>query len=195
MKYICHRINTVTQLKKVPKQYGIEIDLRDGLDGEIHMSHDPFVKGERFEDYVEYYDHDMLILNIKSERIEWKILEILRRKGIRNYFFLDCTFPMISALIKSGEDNIAIRLSEFESIENARLLRGKANWIWVDCFSRLPINGKEAGLLKEWGYKLCLVSPELQGRPEEIISYKKQIIDIGFDAICTKQQYLEQWMN
>ena len=45
MLFSCHRINTVNELKKIPLEYGIEIDLRDNLNGEIYIAHDPFVNG------------------------------------------------------------------------------------------------------------------------------------------------------
>ena len=45
------------------------------------------------------------------------------------------------------------------------------------------------------GYKLCLVSPELQGQPEKLEVYAKQIKDekIEFDAVCTKEYNVEKW--
>jgi hypothetical protein len=29
MEYIAHRINTIKELKEIPKNYGVELDLRD----------------------------------------------------------------------------------------------------------------------------------------------------------------------
>lgn len=43
-----------------------------------------------------------MILNVKSERIEHKILELLRKYNIKDYFFLDFTFPMIKILAENG---------------------------------------------------------------------------------------------
>ena len=40
MKLIAHKINTIDELNAVPKDYGIEIDLRMGVDGKIILSHD-----------------------------------------------------------------------------------------------------------------------------------------------------------
>ena len=45
MLYIAHRINTIKELLKVPKKYGVEIDLRDHGD-KIILQHDPFKKGK-----------------------------------------------------------------------------------------------------------------------------------------------------
>jgi len=51
-------------------------------------------------------------------------------------------------------------------------------------------------VLKKCGYKLCLVSPELQGQPQKIASYKQYIQknNIVFDAICTKKCNIAEWM-
>ncbi|MNW16572.1 hypothetical protein D3C71_2154620 [compost metagenome] len=76
-------------------------------------------------------------------------------------------------------------------------MKGKVKWVWVDCFTKLPINKENYSKLKEWGYKLCLVSPELQGRDQDIEEYKQylQDNDIKFDKICTKIYNVERWGN
>ena len=61
---IAHRINTVEELVNVPFEFGIEVDLRDSKKGLI-LSHDPFKQGESFEDFLKYYGHKFIILNIK----------------------------------------------------------------------------------------------------------------------------------
>ena len=85
MLYCCHRINTIKELKEINNTYGVEIDLRDNINGKIHLSHDPFILGEDFEQFLEYYNHSFLILNIKSERIEYKVLELLGKFNINNF--------------------------------------------------------------------------------------------------------------
>lgn len=50
MKYIAHRINTIHQLKQISPNYGVEVDLRDSLDGRIYLAHNPFEPGEDFEE-------------------------------------------------------------------------------------------------------------------------------------------------
>jgi hypothetical protein len=195
MEYIAHRINTIEELKNVPKNYGVELDLRDFGDS-IILQHDPFKNGEDFEEYLKYYRHKTMILNIKSERIEYKVLELLRKYNIKKYFFLDNSFPMIYLLSSNGEKNIALRFSELEGIDTALSMRGKVEWIWIDCFTKLPIDFNTYCVLKKCGYKLCLVSPELQGQPQKIASYKQYIQknNIVFDAICTKKCNIAEWM-
>jgi NDP-sugar pyrophosphorylase family protein len=197
MLYIAHRINTVNELKEIPYKYGIELDLRDNLDANIHLSHDPFIQGELFEDFLKVYNHSFIILNIKSERIEYRIIDILKKYKITNYFFLDSSFPMIKKLSSEGENNIAIRLSEYEGIDTVLNMKGLVKWVWVDCFNKLPLDYDTFRILKKNGFNICIVSPELQSQPEKIEVYKKQLYEnnIQVDMICTKIYNIPKWLN
>ena len=194
MEYIAHRINTVEELNKIPKEFGVELDLRDFGDRLI-LQHDPFKDGEDFEEYLKHYNHGTMILNIKSERIEYKVLDLIQKYNVKDYFFLDSSFPMICSLSEGGEKNIALRFSEFEGIDTILNMKDKVDWIWVDCFSKLPITNKNYNLLKQHGFKFCLVSPELQGQDKKLVEYKKYLKDesIIFNAICTKVFNIKRW--
>lgn len=194
MEYIAHRINTIKELKEIPIEYGVELDLRDYQD-KLILQHDPFCDGEEFEEYLKYYKHGTMILNIKSERIEYKVLELMKKYNIKKYFFLDSSFPMIYTLSKDGEKNIALRYSEFEGLDTIINMRDKIEWVWVDCFTKLPIDKDIFMLLKNYGFKLCLVSPELQKQGEKLEKYKEYLKsnDIVFDAICTKIYNIKSW--
>ena len=194
MEYIAHRINTVEELKQIPFEYCVELDLRDYGDRLI-LQHDPFKDGEDFEEYLKYYKHGTMILNIKSERIEHKVLELIKKYDVKKYFFLDSSFPMIYLLSNNNEKNIALRFSEFEGIDTILNMKNKVEWIWVDCFSKLPITNENYMLLKANGFKFCLVSPELQGQSEKLEEYKEYLNcnNIVFDAICTKNYNIDTW--
>jgi hypothetical protein len=196
MEFIAHRINTIEQLKDVPYNFGVELDLRDHGDRLI-LQHDPFTDGEDFEEYLKNYRHQTMILNIKSERIEWKVLDLIKKYNITKYFFLDCSFPMIVQLANSGETNIALRYSEYEGIDTIRNMQGKVNWVWVDCFTKPPLDAATYNELKDMGLSLCLVSPELQGQSQAIETHKRyyQSNNIVFDAICTKLPYIDHWLS
>jgi len=196
MEYIAHRINTIEELKTIPTKYGVELDLRDFGDRLI-LQHDPFTDGEDFEEYLKYYNHGTMILNIKSERIEHKVLELVKKYNIKKYFFLDSSFPMIYLLSNDDEQNIALRFSEFEGIDTILNMKDKVKWVWVDCFSKLPITKENYKFLKEQGFKFCLVSPELQGQNEKLEEYKQYLEkeSIIFDAICTKIYNIDKWNN
>jgi hypothetical protein len=196
VEYIAHRVNTIEELKKIPTNYGVELDLRD-YGNRLILQHDPFKDGEDFEEYLKHYNHQTMILNIKSERIEHKVLELIEKYNIKKYFFLDSSFPMIYLLSKNGEKNIALRFSEFEGLDTILNMKNKVKWIWVDCFTKLPINQENYKLLKNEGFKFCLVSPELQGQDEKIEKYKNYMENnnIVFDAICTKIYNIDRWKH
>ena len=102
---------------------------------------------------------------------------------------------MIINLVDKNENNIALRFSEFEGLDTIRIMANKVNWIWVDCFAKLPINSEIYLELKRLNYRLCLVSPDLQNRSNDIEIYKKYLTEqrIKFDAICVKSANINRW--
>jgi hypothetical protein len=193
MKLISHRRNTVSELLATDSKYGIEVDIRSKGDRLI-IHHDPFVAGESFDEWIDAYRHGTLILNVKEEGLEARLIALMQSKGIADYFFLDQSFPFLVKWSKAGEHRCAVRVSEFESIETALTLAGKVDWVWVDCFTRFPLSAYDARSLKDAGFKLCLVSPELQGRDAnveipQLASLLKER-NIAADAVCTKRPNL-----
>jgi len=196
MNLIAHRINKIKQLKKINPNYGIEIDIRDDGNNLI-VVHDPFKKGEKLENFLRFYKHNILIANIKSERIEDKVIKIFKKFQIKNYFFLDSSFPKIIELVKKKFSKIAIRVSYYENVSTAKKLKGKIEWIWYDSFFGLPKNFKELKYIKKkLNFKICLVSPELHGislnqNQNNFIKLKKSKL---IDAVCTKEKYFYKWL-
>jgi hypothetical protein len=194
MIVIAHRINSIKSLKYVPSNYGVEIDIRS-YKNQLVIHHDPFLRGTLLKEWLVYYKHKILILNVKEEGLEDKLIELMDRFNINNFFFLDQSFPFLVKYSKLGESRCATRVSEFESIDTALSLSGKVEWVWVDCFTRFPLNLEAFIKLKNAGFKICLVSPELQGRgsESEILSLQKSLSDLKIypDAVCTKK--VELW--
>lgn len=190
MKIIAHRRNTINELNASPTKYGVEVDIRS-CGNKLIIHHDPFVDGESFDDWVAAYRHGTLILNVKEEGLEARLIALMKSHGIDDYFFLDQSFPFLVKWANMGERRCAIRVSEFESIATALTLAGKVDWVWVDCFTRFPLSEDDARRLKEAGFRLCLVSPELQGRDAatEIPQLAKLLVErnIQADAVCTKR--------
>ena len=70
---------------------------------------------------------------------------------------------------EKGIKNVAVRFSEKEPIENAKLFHGKADWVWVDTITQSPIDLSNLEVLKK--FKLCFVCPSRWGRESEINTF------------------------
>ncbi|MCM8776213.1 MAG: hypothetical protein NC930_07705, partial [Candidatus Omnitrophica bacterium] len=133
----------------------------------------------------------LMIVNLKTEGVEGRVRELLAKYNIKDYFFLDLSFPSIVRLTAKREKNIAVRFSEYEPLEQCLALKNKVRWVWIDCFRELALNDENYPLLKKH-FKLCLVSPELENHPKEKIpGFKKAVAQYEIDAVCTK--YPELW--
>ncbi len=194
MILIRHRRNTVAELQATPTDWGVEVDIRS-RGPELIIHHDPFEAGTSFEDWLRAYRHRCLILNVKEEGLEDRLLALMATHGIENFFFLDQSFPFLVRTANGGEKRCAVRVSEYETIDTALSLAGRIEWVWVDYFTRFPLDRDDADRLRAAGFKLCLVSPELQGRtdPGEIDAMRRTIDTLGIeiDAGCSKTP--ERW--
>ena len=192
---IIHRINTIDLLNKIQRDFGIEIDIRS-KNNKLILNHEPYEDGEDFIKWLGFFHHKFLILNVKEEGIENDVIKLMNQNNITNYFFLDLSFPSIIRL-KSNEKKIAARLSQFESIETVIKLNDEVDWVWIDMISdTIPFSKSDYNIIKEQGFKTCIVSPELWGRSISSIEHvKKQIVENNykFDAVCTKEPAI--WEN
>ena len=192
MLVIHHRRNTINSLKAVNSNLGVEVDIRS-FGNKLIINHDPFKESINFEDWLIYYKHKFLILNVKEEGLEEPLILLMKKYNINNFFFLDQSFPFLIKTIFIGEKRTSIRVSEYESIETALKLSGKAEWVWVDFFNYFPLSYESFLKLKEAKFKLCLVSPELQGHSYKKVDHLKielKRMKINFDAVCTKNPNL-----
>lgn len=194
MIIISHRRNTIDELKSTPRHLGVEVDIRS-FGNKLVINHDPYQDGLDFEMWLTFFSHGTLILNVKEEGLESRLLDLMKSKGINDFFFLDQSFPFLVKWANLGESRSAVRVSEYESIDTALNLAGKVEWVWLDCFKKLSIDSKQIRTLKNAGFKICLVSPELHSR-----DYKSEVssainwineMSIEIDAVCTK--YPEIW--
>ena len=191
---IVHRVNTIKSLKSVDTDLGCEIDIRtDG--SQLILNHDPFKKGDNFIDYLDEYQHGTLVLNIKETGIENDVLDEVKKRKIKSYFLLDVEFPYIIRAFMRNENNIAIRFSEYETIENVITFKNNLKWVWVDLVSKIPINEFNFKLLNQ--FNLCLVCPSLWNRSNEILKVKDEIEKYNFKniSVVTESKYIFHWIN
>lgn len=196
MLFCQHRVNSPNDLDTLPTQFGVEIDLRSSLD-DIYLAHDPFAVGPRFNEWLDHYQHSFIVLNVKEEGIENRIISMLADRGITQWAFLDQSFPFLVKGLKNGQTKTMVRVSEFESIETAVQLSPKPEWVWLDSFNGTAKTPDELKQLADAGYKFMIVSPELQGRePEAEISSIKSVFasaELKIDGVCSKQPRL--WLT
>ena len=194
MNFISHRVNTIEALDATDQEYGVEVDIRSH-GSRLVIHHDPFTHGVSFQDWLSHYRHGTLILNVKEEGLEERLIGMMSTHGIDDSFFLDQSFPFMIKWASASGGRSAVRVSEFESVETALSLANIVSWVWVDCFTRFPLDSDEAKQLKTAGFKLCLVSPELHGRDLagiEIMARELLNKDIEIDAICSKKPEIWQ---
>lgn len=194
MLIIHHRINDLAKLANVPATAGVEVDLHAYGDRLI-VHHDPYKEGVDFDEWLAAFSHAFVIFNIKEEGIEREVRDRSVAAGIERFFMLDLSFPALIKMAKSGERRLAVRVSEYEPVQQALRLAEMVEWVWLDVFFGFPINRADVDALKKSGLKLCLVSPELHGRDvAEIAEMQARITQDGLDidAVCTKQPNLWQ---
>ena len=187
MIFIKHKINTLEALNNTNIKYGVEIDLRS-YKNSIYLHHDPFKKGVLFTKWIKKFRHRLIVLNVKEEGLEKKILEILKINKVKKFFFHDQSFSSLINNMKKTK--VSIRYSEFELLNNTNYLFKYIKWVWIDNFFKLKLDKKFLIYLKKKKIKVCIVSPELinKNRIKEIkqvsIFLKKNSFLV--DAICTK---------
>ena len=190
MLLIEHRVNAIEHLLRVPAERGVEIDVRD-YDGHLRLVHDPLQGGERLAEWLDAYRHALLIFNVKCDGLEDRIRALAAEHGIEDYFFLDVANPTLVRLTREGDRRVAVRYSEFEPIEFALAFAGRVEWVWVDCFTHLPLDAAIHARLREH-FRICLVSPELQRHPRaRIAQYREQLRGLPIDAVCS--DFCEDW--
>jgi hypothetical protein len=195
MLFIAHRINTIVELEQVPKSFGVEVDARSER-GAVTLGHDPGMNGVMLEDFLKHYEHSFIIINIKTEKIEKTILEILQSFNIQNFFFLDSSMSTIVQMSDMASRKFCGRVSEFESTETITLSKYLVDWVWIDCFNKFCLTNEIYFKLKETlNKKICLTSPDLLGRDRDIPSHAEIIKNQGTypDAICCKLSNIRVW--
>jgi hypothetical protein len=189
---VIHRVNKCSQLKNISPQYGVEVDLR-AEGSSIILNHNPFAGGEKFVQWLECYNHGLLVCNVKEAGIEEEVVRLCEARGIKRFFLLDVEFPYIYRASRKGEKRIAMRFSEDEAIETVLNYKGKVSWVWIDTNTKLPLN--EGIVMKLQGFQSCLVCPERWGRPGDIYLYREKMSELDFlpDAVMTSLAHAHHW--
>jgi hypothetical protein len=192
MRIIRHRVNAVSTLRAIDPEHGAEFDVRS-RGSKLILNHEPFQDGESLETFLSCYAEarrtGTLIFNPKEDGLEKEMLALAERFQLPDFFLLDLAAPTLVRLaLQKGIVDVAVRVSEHEPLEAALRFKSKAKWAWVDCFTGKPPAREVVSELKKH-FKVCLVSPELQGYPKEAIRDFAGLVPL-VDAVCTKNPEL-----
>ena len=183
MIVVKNRVNTISDLLATPKDYGVRVDVRPYGDRLVAQS-EPFANGESLEEYLKNYSHKFLVFDIKSEGIEFRVIELAEKFSIENYFLLNVTPHAAKRLMNREFKKFAVRFSDMEAIETCSRWAGRAEWIWVDIFRDFPLDETNVPILKK-NFKICAISPEVIGLRGALERYRGKMRLLDVDAVCT----------
>ncbi len=194
MQYIVHEVNTIEKLQKIPKNFGIEIDIRL-LNNELVLGHDIQKNNVPLNIFLKEYDHSLIVANIKESGIEDLTFSKFEEFNINKFFLLDVEFPYIYKNFKTRGNNLSLRFSELETEFTNNTLIDKVQWLWIDSFTELPINEESVKYFKN--FESCLVSPSRWGRINSIEQSFEIFKKFGFfpDWIMVEIDEIIEWEN
>lgn len=188
MQLVRHRVNSIEELQGLRTDLGVELDLRSH-GGRLIISHDPAAHGDPLDGYLRAFADSRrdrtLILNTKEDGWEKHVLLMLKGLKLKNFFFLDLNPATMVGLVRNGIHQVAVRVSEYESLETALRFKGLADWVWLDCFSGRPPDPALIRKLRK-SFRVCLASPELHGYAGSRIARFKALAPL-VDMVCTKR--------
>jgi hypothetical protein len=143
--------------------FGTETDIRDDR-GELVISHDPPKGGEMtLKEFLDILgERDLpLAFNIKADGLAKAIRNIMMERSLSRWFVFDMSIP--DSLHQLAQRNpVYMRVSEYEP---QPALFDQCVGIWLDSFQS---HWWSTQLIQQWteqGKTVCIVSPELHGRP------------------------------
>jgi glycerophosphoryl diester phosphodiesterase len=148
--------------------FGTETDVRDCM-GELVISHDmPSGNEQGLEDFLVFAGKFAsvkspltLALNIKADGMADVLAKKLSGYPQLNCFVFDMAVPDMRNYLNAGIP-VFTRMSE---IELAPAFLNSAEGVWLDAFEKEWYDTKVIDDLISAGKKVCIVSPEIHGRP------------------------------
>lgn len=197
VRIIRHRVNFINDATLLAHGLGAEIDVRSSANG-LYLAHDPFSTGPDLADFLDIWTNGTprgtLILNPKEDGLEGMLTREMARREIHDFFLLDLPMPTIVRELSAKNRHVAIRVSEYEPVSAALAFSGMSDWAWLDSFSGRPPTQHDCEALISAGFRVCLVSPELQGHPVDLIDNFIHLAAF-VDAVCTKFPYAWEVRN
>ena len=168
--------------------YGVETDIRD-QNGEIVISHDMPVGpclslAEVLTCAAEYAQHTpvSLALNVKSDGLARMVEREITRHPCLDCFVFDMSVPDMRSHLKAGLKTFT-RVSD---VEQNPVLFESCDGVWLDSFEAEWYSNELISNFLSKGKRVCIVSPELHGRPYlELWTQLTQIWDAPGLMLCT----------
>jgi len=178
MQIICHRGLWTTAEEKNTRPaferafragFGVETDVRDCL-GKLVIAHDP-PRGDEMplREFLEMHaalgHPGVLALNIKADGLRKALDEEAEPFPEAQIFVFDMSTPDLRSYV-GGPFHVFTRQSEFEA---ECVLYTDCHGVWLDAFQS---DWYSTSLVRDHltnGKKVCVVSPELHGRPPDTL--------------------------
>ena len=168
--------------------FGTETDVRD-LQGRLVISHDiPVEPAMGLESYLaDLAQHPggrlTQALNIKSDGLADALARQMRECE-HPWFVFDMSVPDMVQHLRAGNPCFA-RMSEYEAFPQAFV--GQIQGIWLDAFQSTWYSADVIESLLGQGLRVCVVSPELHGRPnpEDLWRALRPLCDHPGLLLCT----------
>jgi hypothetical protein len=147
--------------------FGTETDVRD-LNGRLVISHDPPLAGVlTFDEFLEIYSsfesRPTLALNVKADGLQTGIAEALSKRSIENYFVFDMSVP---DMLRYFNEKLKV-FTRQSDLESDPICLSESDGIWVDTLRSVWIRKESIDQAVATKKQICIVSPELHGRPHE----------------------------
>lgn len=159
--------NTLFALRNALKEgFGLETDIRD-CEGKLVISHNAAEENsplaeELFSIYKASGCDATLALNVKADGIQPLLTPLLEKYAIQNYFLFDMSVP---EMVVNAENDLTF-YTRHSDIERECVLYEKSVGVWMDSFySDAWLTAEAIQKHLAAGKRVCLVSPELHGRP------------------------------
>tara|TARA_B100000902_G_scaffold379762_1_gene414414 strand:- start:318 stop:914 length:597 start_codon:yes stop_codon:yes gene_type:complete len=194
MEYIIHRVNNLSKLSKIDKDYGVEIDVIYEKN-QFLLKHSPFETSNELlslEEFLKVYDNKKLIINVKTAGIEEKVINIAK-KYLDNFLLLDVEFPFIVRNYKEYGKHLMLRVSKYENINDLNYFNKYIDWIWLDTYESFEFDKEFIDLLNL--FNICLVSIERWDKNYNVSNFINEVNDLGLNikAVMTEEKVVKDW--
>jgi glycerophosphoryl diester phosphodiesterase len=152
--------------RSVRSGFGTETDVRDRA-GRLILSHDPPVGNEMaWQNVIDAFAGQGLTLavNVKADGLSALLSDAFAGTGI-DWFAFDMSGPETYRYAKAGIPFFA----RHSDIEPEPILYDQAAGIWLDAFESIWFDSQTIERHVARGKRVCIVSPELHGRPHEAL--------------------------